>query len=73
MIDSRPDVSTARWRKSSYCNGDGGECVEVAADATGGMVPVRDTKTAPTGPVLTFPASGWAHFIVAVHDGRFGD
>ncbi|GAU65214.1 Syd protein [Streptomyces sp. NBRC 110611] len=25
-----PDLSTAVWRKSSYSNADGGECVEVA-------------------------------------------
>ncbi|HZG04566.1 MAG TPA: DUF397 domain-containing protein, partial [Streptomyces sp.] len=24
------DLSTAAWRKSSYSNGDGGACVEVA-------------------------------------------
>ncbi|MGW1495209.1 DUF397 domain-containing protein [Streptomyces sp. NPDC002402] len=24
------DLSTAQWRKSSYSDGDGGECVEVA-------------------------------------------
>ncbi|MFI7338013.1 DUF397 domain-containing protein [Streptomyces sp. NPDC050085] len=29
------DLSNARWRKSSYSNGEGGECVEVAYDFTG--------------------------------------
>ncbi|MYU14471.1 DUF397 domain-containing protein, partial [Streptomyces sp. SID8361] len=33
-----PDLSTAAWRKSSYSNGDGGECVEVA-DNLPGVVP----------------------------------
>ncbi|MGP3976289.1 DUF397 domain-containing protein [Streptomyces sp. 8N114] len=73
MIGSQPDLSTAHWRKSTHSNGDGGDCVEVAANASGGIVPVRDTKTAPTGAVLTFPASQWTHFITAVHNGQFGD
>lgn len=29
------DLSTARWRKSTYSDGDGGECVEVAFDFPG--------------------------------------
>lgn len=38
-----PDLSTAVWRKSSYSNADGGECVEVA-DGHPGIVPIRDSK-----------------------------
>ncbi|WP_043258060.1 DUF397 domain-containing protein [Streptomyces prunicolor] len=30
MASTEPDLSTAVWRKSSYSNGSGGECVEVA-------------------------------------------
>ena len=30
MASTEPDLSTAVWRKSSYSNGTGGECVEVA-------------------------------------------
>ncbi|WP_406383415.1 DUF397 domain-containing protein [Streptomyces sp. NBC_01618] len=30
MASNGIDLSTARWRKSSYSNGDGGDCVEVA-------------------------------------------
>ncbi|MFB7170077.1 DUF397 domain-containing protein [Streptomyces sp. NPDC056254] len=30
MASSRIDLSAAAWRKSSYSNGTGGECVEVA-------------------------------------------
>ncbi|MFE0761942.1 DUF397 domain-containing protein [Streptomyces smyrnaeus] len=61
------------WRKSSYCNGDGGECVEVAIEGTGGgIVPVRDSKTAPTGQVITFPATQWTHFIGALRSGDVG-
>lgn len=29
------DLSNARWRKSTYSNGDGGNCVEVAYDFIG--------------------------------------
>ncbi|WP_327694783.1 DUF397 domain-containing protein [Streptomyces sp. NBC_00459] len=29
------DLTNARWRKSSYSNGEGGECVEVAHDFIG--------------------------------------
>ncbi|MBA4867114.1 DUF397 domain-containing protein [Streptomyces sp. PSKA54] len=29
------DLSTARWRKSTYSDGDGGDCIEVAYDFVG--------------------------------------
>ncbi|MFC3576789.1 DUF397 domain-containing protein [Streptomyces yaanensis] len=29
------DLSNARWRKSSYSNGEGGDCIEVAYDFLG--------------------------------------
>ncbi|MFI0237182.1 DUF397 domain-containing protein [Streptomyces sp. NPDC016845] len=35
MAGSRTDLSNALWGKSSYSNGDGGECVEVARDFPG--------------------------------------
>ncbi|MGO4752012.1 DUF397 domain-containing protein, partial [Streptomyces sp. 2MCAF27] len=39
-----PDASVlAGWRKSSYSNGEGAECIEVA-DGIDGIVPVRDSK-----------------------------
>ncbi|MEU4895988.1 DUF397 domain-containing protein [Streptomyces sp. NPDC044780] len=59
-----PDLSTAAWRKSSYSNGDGGECVEVA-DNLPGLVPVRDSKN-PDGPALIFPAGSWAAFLASL-------
>jgi hypothetical protein len=52
------DLSNAHWRKSSYSNGDGGNCVEVA-DGVPGVVPVRDSKLGTDGPVLAFPAHAW--------------
>jgi len=30
MASTKIDLSAARWRKSSYSNGTGGDCVEVA-------------------------------------------
>ncbi|MFE2188273.1 DUF397 domain-containing protein [Streptomyces sp. NPDC059455] len=59
-----PDLSCAAWRKSSYSNNDGGNCVEVA-DNLPGLVPVRDTKN-PDGPAILFPAGSWAAFIASL-------
>ncbi|MQY32932.1 hypothetical protein SRB17_08920 [Streptomyces sp. RB17] len=35
MASDRIDLSDALWFKSSYSNGDGGDCVEVASDFPG--------------------------------------
>ncbi|MER7814114.1 DUF397 domain-containing protein [Streptomyces sp. NPDC096153] len=64
MASTQIDLSTAVWRRSSYSNGSGGDCVEVA-DGLLGVVPVRDSKL-PDGPVLVVPASAWAAFVTAV-------
>ncbi|AUA10216.1 DUF397 domain-containing protein [Streptomyces sp. SID8382] len=58
------DVSAAVWRKSSYSNGDGGECVEVA-DNLPGLVAVRDSKN-PDGPAIPFPTKSWVAFIASL-------
>ncbi|MFB6845350.1 DUF397 domain-containing protein [Streptomyces sp. NPDC056373] len=55
------DLSDARWRTSSYSNGDGGNCVEVA-DGIPGAVPVRDSKLA-DGPVVLVGAAAWRAFL----------
>ena len=48
------------WRKSSYSDGNGGNCVETAsADSA---VLVRDTKHR-DGTVLTIPADAWRRFL----------
>jgi hypothetical protein len=67
-----PDLSRVTWRKSSYSNGSGGSCVEIAmlTDASGGPdIAVRDSKD-PQGPALIFSASGWHDFTAAIksHD-----
>ncbi|MEV0226042.1 DUF397 domain-containing protein [Streptomyces sp. NPDC050704] len=59
------DLTNARWRKSTYSGGDGGEdCVEVA-DGVPGSVPVRDSKL-PHSPVLVVGAVAWTEFIGTV-------
>lgn len=58
---SRPDLSVAEWRRSSYSNQEGGNCVEVAGGLPG-VVPVRDSKV-PQGPALCFQGASWVAFI----------
>ncbi|MBL1119818.1 DUF397 domain-containing protein [Streptomyces sp. 110] len=65
---SRPDLNGAAWRKSSYSNQAGGDCVEVA-DGIRGVVPVRDSKR-PDGPTLVFPAASWTTFVDELTTGR---
>ncbi|MFC8626305.1 DUF397 domain-containing protein [Streptomyces anulatus] len=62
------DLNAATWRKSSYSNQDGGQCLEVA-DGFAPAVPVRDSKN-PHGPVLAFAAGGWSSFVSAVRNGE---
>ncbi|GAU68828.1 hypothetical protein SSP35_09_00710 [Streptomyces sp. NBRC 110611] len=57
-------MSAAVWRKSSYSNSSGGDCVEVV-DNLPGIVPVRDSKD-PHGPAIVFPAAAWSSFVSAV-------
>ncbi|MFD0417120.1 DUF397 domain-containing protein [Streptomyces sp. NPDC127108] len=59
-------VNTARWRRSSYSNQDGGNCIEWAPEyAAHGVVPVRDSKM-PGGPLLAVSAEAWIAFVEAV-------
>ncbi|WP_399055239.1 DUF397 domain-containing protein [Streptomyces evansiae] len=37
--------------------------------ASGAVVPVRDSKAAPYGPVLTFAAASWGAFVSEVKGG----
>jgi hypothetical protein len=50
------------WRKSSYSDGNGGDCVEAAA--TPGTVTVRDSKDR-SGAALAFTAGAWRTFTAA--------
>ncbi|MER0479811.1 DUF397 domain-containing protein [Streptomyces sp. Edi2] len=63
------NLSAARWRKSSYSDDKGGDCVEFS-DAHPGIVPVRDSKK-PHGPALVFPATRWTAFVDAVKNSHF--
>ncbi|GII60640.1 hypothetical protein Skr01_07250 [Sphaerisporangium krabiense] len=57
------DLTGAKWRKSSWSSGDGGTCVEVAANLPG-LVAVRDSKN-PSGPALIFSPVEWHAFLRA--------
>jgi hypothetical protein len=65
MASHEIDLSHVQWLKSTYSNGTGGECVEVAAGIPG-IVPVRDSKQGQDGPVLPFRPSVWSAFLTAV-------
>ncbi|KIF75978.1 regulatory protein [Streptomyces sp. 150FB] len=52
------------WRKSTYSNSQGGNCLEVA-DRVPGVVPVRDSKR-PHAPALIFANATWTSFITQV-------
>ncbi|MQY39266.1 hypothetical protein SRB17_72880 [Streptomyces sp. RB17] len=50
------------WFKSSYSDGEGGECVEVATRPT--TIHVRDSKQNPaTAPTLALSAAAWQAFL----------
>ncbi|MER7496953.1 DUF397 domain-containing protein [Streptomyces pharetrae] len=63
-MNRAPDLSAAVWRKSSYSDGGGTNCVEVA-DNCPGVVPVRDSKLS-AGPVLAFGEEAWSAFLAGV-------
>lgn len=58
MINSASD--SAGWRRSTYSNINGGDCLEVA-DGVAGLVPVRDSKR--PEPVLAVSAGAWRVFV----------
>ncbi|WP_405671367.1 DUF397 domain-containing protein [Streptomyces sp. NBC_01530] len=66
------DPTGAEWVKSSYSDGQGGQCVEwLPSYATAhGVVPVRDSKC-PHGPAITFSELGWSSFVSSVRGGKF--
>jgi hypothetical protein len=59
----KPAVSPG-WRKSSYSNGGGSNCVE--AGHVPGAVLIRDTKDHGTSPVLRVSAETWRAFTATV-------
>ncbi|MEW1861611.1 MULTISPECIES: DUF397 domain-containing protein [unclassified Streptomyces] len=67
MTTARDLGPGVEWRKSSYSNGSGGNCVEVG-DGNPAVLPVRDSKD-PEGPVLTFTPAAWTSFVRALKSG----
>ncbi|MGW1555030.1 DUF397 domain-containing protein [Streptomyces sp. NPDC002144] len=62
--------SSIPWRRSSYSNGMGGECLEVASLTE--VVAIRDSKVTP-GPLLVLSTSAWQSFVRSLpstHHGR---
>lgn len=55
------DLSAAQWRRSSFSNESGGNCVEVSPDFPG-IVPVRDSKD-PERAGLFFSGTTWRAFV----------
>jgi hypothetical protein len=49
MASNRIDLSDALWFKSSYSNGDGGDCVEVAGDFPGAALWRKSSYSNATG------------------------
>lgn len=60
---------TLIWRKASFSNDNGNDCVEVADLSDGGRL-VRDSKN-PAGPRLSFTPSEWTAFVKGVRAGEF--
>jgi hypothetical protein len=67
-MNEAPDLSRANWVKSSYSNGQGGNCVECAASLHG-IVAVRDSKD-PDGPKLTLTPAQWRAFTRQIKTSR---
>ncbi|MFF1959398.1 DUF397 domain-containing protein [Streptomyces sp. NPDC058220] len=62
-------LSEPQWQKSSYSNGTGGECVEVADLRT--TVGVRDSAR-PDAPHIDIAHGAWAGFVGALGERGFG-
>ncbi|MCX3058618.1 DUF397 domain-containing protein [Streptomyces beihaiensis] len=66
------DLSNARWRKSSYSNGEGGSCVEVAYDFTGAANWRKSTYSNGEGGNCLEVADGYDG-VVPVRDSKVAD
>lgn len=67
---SLPTIESA-WRKSSFSGPNGGNCVEVA-EASGGLVALRDSKN-PSGGVLFYTRPEIDAFVRGAKAGEFDD
>jgi hypothetical protein len=68
-MSTQPDLSRVAWFKSSFSNGQGGNCVETCTLADGGRA-VRHSKD-PNGPALVFTSAEWQAFVTGVKAGEF--
>jgi hypothetical protein len=74
---TNPDLSHAKWRKSSHSGN--GSCVEVApvpgaasaAAESCDVIAVRDSKDL-RGPALTFTSRQWRSFAAGIKSGELG-
>jgi len=74
---TNPDLSHAKWRKSSHSGS--GSCVEVAPVPGAGsaavgscdVIAVRDSKDR-SGPALTFTTRQWRSFAAGIKAGEVG-
>ncbi|MET7510485.1 DUF397 domain-containing protein [Streptomyces albidoflavus] len=66
-----PDLTNARWTKSSYSGNNGGNCLELAHRVRN-FAPVRDSKAGAEGPSLPFTRPSWASFLSALQRGELG-
>ncbi|MFJ5534263.1 DUF397 domain-containing protein [Streptomyces sp. NPDC093261] len=67
-MQTNQDLTGARWRKSSYSGGTGGECIEVA-DLTP-HIAIRDSKNPQAGALAVTPHA-FAAFVMAAADDLF--
>ena len=50
------------WRKSTYSDANGGDCIEVASNTT---IMIRDTRNR-SGTILTVTAEAWQRFTISL-------
>jgi hypothetical protein len=53
------------WRKSTYSDSNGGQCVETASDSANAVIIVRDTADRDRG-TLAFTTDAWASFTASL-------
>lgn len=63
-MSNTPDPRRLTWVKSTYSDGQGGQCIEWAPEyaAATGVVPIQDSKTS-NGPVLMVSADAWSNLV----------
>lgn len=64
-------TKSVTWRKSTFSNGQGGDCVELAD--LGETIGMRDSKLGETSPVLNLTRDSLRGLIAGVKAGEFDD